>query len=66
MSTALRFVDHPAFHRSFLAISVGAAVGGAAMTALGGIEAPALVGGAIGALAGLSWAESPRSAARMG
>jgi hypothetical protein len=66
MSTALRFVDHPAFHRSFLAIALGAAAGGATMTAIGGVDAPALVGGTVGALAGLSWAETPRSAFRLG
>ncbi|HUQ05568.1 MAG TPA: hypothetical protein VM261_23860 [Kofleriaceae bacterium] len=66
MSTALRFVDHPAFHRSFLAVALGAAAGGAAMTAIGGVAAPALVGGTVGALAGLSWAEAPRSAFRIG
>jgi hypothetical protein len=66
MSTALRFVDHPAFHRSFAAIGLGAAAGGAAMAAIGGVQSPALVGGVVGALAGLSWAESRRSAVRMG
>lgn len=66
MSTALRFVDHPAFHRSFLAIALGAAAGGSVMTAIGGVDAPALVGGTVGALAGLSWAETPRSAFRTG
>jgi hypothetical protein len=66
MSTTLRFVDHPAFHRSFLAIALGASAGAAAMTAIGGVESPALVGGTVGALAGLSWAESPRSTWRVG
>lgn len=66
MSTALRFVDHPVFHRSFAAMTLGAAAGGAAMTAIGGVESPALVGGVVGALAGLSWAEPRRSALRMG
>jgi hypothetical protein len=66
MSTALRFVDHPAFHRSFAAVGLGAAAGGAAMAAIGGVQSPALVGGVVGALAGLSWAEAHRSALRMG
>ncbi len=66
MTTALRFVDHPGFHRTFAAMAIGAAAGGAAMAALGGVESPALVGGTVGALAGLSWAEQPRRAWRMG
>ncbi len=57
MTTALRFVDHPGFHRSFIATALGAAGGAAALTALGGIESPHLAGGLVGALLGLSWAE---------
>lgn len=66
MTTALRFVDHPGFHRSVLATVTGAAMGGSAMAAIGGIESPHLVGALVGALAGLSWAEQPRSAWRIG
>ncbi len=54
MSTALRFVDHPGFHRIFLACAAGAALGGAA----GSLAGAGLIGGAAGALAGLSWAEA--------
>lgn len=57
MTTALRFVDHPGFHRSFLACAAGAALGGAALSLAGGLPQPQLVGGVAGALAGLSWAE---------
>jgi hypothetical protein len=57
MSTALRFVDHPGFHRIFMACAAGAALGGAA----GSLAGEALIGGAAGALAGLTWAESAAS-----
>ncbi|MBE7448856.1 MAG: hypothetical protein HS111_08175 [Kofleriaceae bacterium] len=69
MTTALRFVDHPAFHRASIATALGAAAGAAGATALAGplgLAAPALVGGVVGALAGLSWAETGRSAGRTG
>lgn len=54
MSTALRFVDHPGFHRIFMACAAGAAFGGAA----GSLAGEPLIGGVTGALAGLTWAES--------
>jgi hypothetical protein len=66
MTMVLRFADHPGFHRSFLATSLGAAAGGAAMSFAGGVPAPHLAGALVGALVGLTWAEPDRSSLRVG
>ena len=55
MSTALRFLDHPAYHRTFVAMTAGAALGGGGAAAAGLPAAP-LAGGVAGALLGLGWA----------
>src|SRR5262249_33310435 len=67
---ALQFDDHPGFQREFLATAIGAAVMGAAAAlvpsaAVAGLPAVA-VGSMVGAAAGLSWAERPRSPLRLG
>ena len=67
---ALTFDDHPGFQREFLATAVGAAAMGAAgalvpSAGVAGLPAVA-VGSLVGAAAGLSWAEAPRSALRLG
>jgi len=64
------FDDHPGFQREFVATALGAAALGAAaavMPAAGVAGLPAVaVGAMVGAALGLSWAEAPRSAQRLG
>ena len=68
-ATGLAFDDHPGFHRVALATG-GAATVGAAAAALGPATIAGVPGSVVGALvgiaAGLSWAERPTSALRMG
>ncbi len=68
-ATGLAFDDHPGFHRLALATG-GAATLGAAVAALGPATIAGVPGSIVGALvgiaAGLSWAERPTSALRMG
>ncbi len=65
MSLSLRFDDHPGYHRSFLAMTAGAALGGGVAT-LAGLSAGPWVGGLVGVAAGLSWVDRPRRAWLMG
>jgi hypothetical protein len=65
----LRFEDHPGFHRAFVATAIGAG-GAGAVAALGpatiaGVSAP-IFAAVVGAAAGLSWAERPFRAWRIG
>jgi hypothetical protein len=60
---SIGFRDHEGFHRAALAMTAAGAAGGLAAHAAG---ASVVIGGAIGAVAGASWADRPRSAARIG
>ena len=66
MSSALRFVDHPGFHREVLVGAAGAAVAGAGWAALSSSPWAAMQGGAVGLAVGLGALRGTARAAHIG